>query len=154
MKRMLINATQAEELRVAIVDGQTLYDIDIEQPSKEQKKSNIYKGRITRLEPSLAAAFIEYGADRHGFLPLKEISRAYFTPGGAPNKATHKELPPAGQERVVQVDTDRLSTTSISSSRRKNRRSPTSTRAASPGSNPRSKPPSSSTAQTATASCR
>src|SRR3546814_8143978 len=75
MKRMLINATQAEELRVAIVDGQTLYDIDIEQPSKEQKKSNIYKGRITRLEPSLEAAFIEYGADRHGFLPLKEISR-------------------------------------------------------------------------------
>src|SRR3546814_9138821 len=66
MKRMLINATQAEELRVAIVDGQTLYDIDIEQPSKEQKKSNIYKGRITRLEPSLEAAFIEYGADRHG----------------------------------------------------------------------------------------
>lgn len=74
MKRMLINATQAEELRVAIVDGQTLYDIDIEQPSKEQKKSNIYKGRITRLEPSLEAAFVDYGAERHGFLPLKEIS--------------------------------------------------------------------------------
>ncbi|WP_332708131.1 hypothetical protein, partial [Novilysobacter longmucuonensis] len=72
MKRMLINATQAEELRVAIVDGQNLYDIDIEQPSKEQKKSNIYKGKITRLEPSLEAAFVEYGADRHGFLPLKE----------------------------------------------------------------------------------
>lgn len=78
MKRMLINATQAEELRVAIVDGQNLYDIDIEQPSKEQKKSNIYKGRITRLEPSLEAAFVDYGADRHGFLPLKEISRDYF----------------------------------------------------------------------------
>ena len=70
MKRMLINATQAEELRVAIVDGQTLYDIDIEQPSKEQKKSNIYKGRIVRLEPSLEAAFVEYGGGRHGFLSL------------------------------------------------------------------------------------
>ena len=81
MKRMLINATQAEELRVAIVDGQTLYDIDIEQPSKEQKKSNIYKGRITRLEPSLEAAFVEYGGERHGFLPLKEISRDYFQAG-------------------------------------------------------------------------
>ena len=75
MKRMLINATQAEELRVAIVDGQNLYDIDIEQPSKEQKKSNIYKGRIVRLEPSLEAAFVDYGAERHGFLPLKEISK-------------------------------------------------------------------------------
>jgi ribonuclease E len=86
MKRMLINATQAEELRVAIVDGQNLYDIDIEQPSKEQKKSNIYKGRITRLEPSLEAAFVEYGAERHGFLPLKEISRDYFQAGVDPNK--------------------------------------------------------------------
>ena len=92
MKRMLINATQAEELRVAIVDGQTLYDIDIEQPSKENKKSNIYKGRITRLEPSLEAAFVEYGAERHGFLPLKEISRDYFAAGVDPNKATMKEL--------------------------------------------------------------
>ncbi|MCZ7153852.1 S1 RNA-binding domain-containing protein, partial [Salmonella enterica] len=81
MKRMLINATQPEELRVAIVDGQTLYDIDIEQPSKEQKKSNIYKGKITRLEPSLEAAFVDYGAERHGFLPLKEISRDYFLAG-------------------------------------------------------------------------
>ena len=88
MKRMLINATQAEELRVAIVDGQNLYDIDIEQPSKEQKKSNIYKGRITRLEPSLEAAFVDYGADRHGFLPLKEISRDYFQAGVDPNKGT------------------------------------------------------------------
>ena len=78
MKRMLINATQAEELRVAIVDGQNLYDIDIEQPSREQKKSNIYKGRITRLEPSLEAAFVEYGGERHGFLPLKEVSKTYF----------------------------------------------------------------------------
>lgn len=104
MKRMLINATQAEELRVAIVDGQNLYDIDIEQPSKEQKKSNIYKGRITRLEPSLEAAFVEYGAERHGFLPLKEISRDYFQAGVDPNKAGLKELLKEGQEVVVQVD--------------------------------------------------
>ena len=101
---MLINATQAEELRVAIVDGQTLYDIDIEQPSKEQKKSNIYKGRITRLEPSLEAAFVEYGAERHGFLPLKEISRDYFQAGVDPHKATLRELLREGQEVVVQVD--------------------------------------------------
>ncbi|MCC8361529.1 ribonuclease E [Lysobacter sp. A6] len=104
MKRMLINATQAEELRVAIVDGQTLYDIDIEQPSKEQKKSNIYKGRITRLEPSLEAAFVEYGGERHGFLPLKEISRDYFQAGVDPNKASLRELLKEGQEIVVQVD--------------------------------------------------
>lgn len=104
MKRMLINATQAEELRVAIVDGQTLYDIDIEQPSKEQKKSNIYKGRIVRLEPSLEAAFVEYGGGRHGFLSLKEISRDYFVPGVDPNKASMKEFLREGQEIVVQVD--------------------------------------------------
>ncbi|PPT20567.1 Rne/Rng family ribonuclease [Xanthomonas arboricola] len=101
---MLINATQAEELRVAIVDGQTLYDIDIEQPSKEQKKSNIYKGRITRLEPSLEAAFVDYGAERHGFLPLKEISRDYFQAGVDHNKSTIRELLREGQEIVVQVD--------------------------------------------------
>ncbi|QIL20570.1 Rne/Rng family ribonuclease [Thermomonas sp. HDW16] len=104
MKRMLINATQAEELRVAIVEGQTLYDVDIEQPSKDNKKSNIYKGRITRLEPSLEAAFVEYGGDRHGFLPLKEISRDYFQAGVDPNKAGLKELLREGQEVVVQVD--------------------------------------------------
>ncbi len=104
MKRMLINATQAEELRVAIVDGQTLYDIDIERPSKEQKKSNIYKGRITRLEPSLEAAFVEYGGDKHGFLPLKEISRDYFQAGVDHHKAGIKELLREGQEIVVQVD--------------------------------------------------
>jgi len=104
MKRMLINATQAEELRVAIVDGQTLYDIDIEQPSKEQKKSNIYKGRITRLEPSLEAAFVDYGAERHGFLPLKEISRDYFQAGVDAHKAGIRELLREGQEIVVQVD--------------------------------------------------
>jgi ribonuclease E len=104
MKRMLINATQAEELRVAIVDGQQLYDIDIEQPAKEQKKSNIYKGRIVRLEPSLEAAFVDYGGPRHGFLPLKEISRDYFVPGVDPNKAGMKEYLREGQEVVVQVD--------------------------------------------------
>ncbi|MDO5610971.1 MAG: ribonuclease E [Pseudomonadota bacterium] len=101
---MLINATQAEELRVAIVDGQNLYDIDIEQPSQEQKKSNIYKGKITRLEPSLEAAFVEYGAERHGFLPLKEISRDYYQSGVDHNKANIKELLREGQEVVVQVD--------------------------------------------------
>ncbi|MEW8500427.1 MAG: S1 RNA-binding domain-containing protein, partial [Candidatus Thiodiazotropha taylori] len=73
MKRMLINATQPEELRVAIVDGQKLFNLDIEIPGREQKKANIYKGRITRVEPSLEAAFVDYGAERHGFLPLKEI---------------------------------------------------------------------------------
>ena len=104
MKRMLINATQAEELRVAIVDGQNLYDIDIEQPSQDNRKSNVYKGRITRLEPSLEAAFVDYGADRHGFLPLKEISRDYFQAGVDPNKAGLKELLREGQEVVVQVD--------------------------------------------------
>ena len=78
MKRMLINATQKEELRVALVDGQRLFDLDIESPGHEQKKSNIYKGKITRVEPSLEAAFVDYGAERHGFLPLKEISREYF----------------------------------------------------------------------------
>jgi ribonuclease E len=106
MKRMLINATQAEELRVAIVDGQNLYDIDIEQPSKEQRKSNIYKGRITRLEPSLEAAFVDYGAEKQGFLPLKEISRDYFQAGVDHNKAGLRELLREGQEIVVQVDKD------------------------------------------------
>ena len=71
MKRMLINATQQEELRVALVDGQKLYDLDIETPSREQKKSNVYKGRVTRIEPGLEAAFVDYGGDRHGFLPFK-----------------------------------------------------------------------------------
>ena len=81
MKRMLINATQPEELRVAIVDGQALYDLDIEIPSREQKKANIYKAKVTRVEPSLEAAFIDYGASRHGFLPLKEIAEEYFKDG-------------------------------------------------------------------------
>ena len=75
MKRMLFNATQAEELRVAIVDGQKLIDLDIESAGKEQRKSNIYKGVITRVEPSLEAVFVDYGAERHGFLPFKEIAK-------------------------------------------------------------------------------
>ncbi len=104
MKRMLINATQREELRVAIVDGQNLYDLDIEIPSREQKKSNIYKGRITRVEASLEACFVEYGAERHGFLPLKEISREYFTQGLDPHKSNIRELVKEGQEVVVQVE--------------------------------------------------
>jgi ribonuclease E len=105
MKRMLVNATQAEELRVALVDGQKLYDLSIEIPSREQKKANVYKGRITRVEPSLEAAFVDYGAQRHGFLPLKEVSREYFRndaqPGGRMNI---KELLQEGQELVVQVE--------------------------------------------------
>jgi ribonuclease E len=101
---MLINATQREELRVAIVDGQSLFDLDLEIPSKEQRKANIYKGRITRVEPSLEAAFIDYGADRHGFLSLKEISRDYFTDGVDPNRAGIRELIKEGQDVVVQVE--------------------------------------------------
>ena len=104
MKRMLINATQREELRVAIVDGQNLFDLDIEIPSKEQKKANIYKGRITRVEPSLEACFVEYGGERHGFLPLKEISRDFFTPGVDHNRAGIRELIKEGQDIVVQVE--------------------------------------------------
>ena len=81
MKRMLINATQEEELRMAMVDGQRLFDLNIELPASERKKANIYKGQITRIEPSLEAAFVNYGAERHGFLPLKEISSEYFVTG-------------------------------------------------------------------------
>ena len=106
MKRMLFNATQAEELRVAIVDGQKLIDLDIETPGKEQRKSNIYKGVITRIEPSLEAAFIDYGADRHGFLPFKEIARAYFKPGVDVGRARIQEALDEGQELIVQVDKD------------------------------------------------
>jgi ribonuclease E len=106
MKRMLFNATQAEELRVAIVDGQKLIDLDIESAAKEQRKSNIYKGVITRIEPSLEAAFIDYGAERHGFLPFKEVSRAFFQPGVESARATIKEALREGQELIVQVDKD------------------------------------------------
>lgn len=105
MKRMLINATQEEELRMAMVDGQRLYDLNIELPSGERKKANIYKGRITRIEPSLEAAFVNYGADRHGFLPLKDISSEYFVAdvaaGARPNI---KEVLREGQDIVVQID--------------------------------------------------
>ncbi len=106
MKRMLINATQREELRVAIVDGQILYDLDIEIPSQEQRKGNIYQSRITRVEPSLEACFVDYGADRHGFLPLKEIAHAYFTAGVDPHKAGIRELVKEGLELLVQVEKD------------------------------------------------
>ncbi len=106
MKRMLFNATQAEELRVAIVDGQKLIDLDIESAAKEQRKSNIYKAVITRIEPSLEAAFVDYGAERHGFLPFKEVSRAYFREGVEPNRATIKEALKEGQDLIVQVDKD------------------------------------------------
>ncbi|MFO0040822.1 MAG: Rne/Rng family ribonuclease [Pseudomonadota bacterium] len=110
MKRMLINATQREELRVAIVDGQSLFDLDIEIPSKEQKKSNIYKGRITRVEPSLEACFVDYGGERHGFLPLNEISRDYFADGVDPNRAGIRDLVKEGQDVVVQVDKEERGT--------------------------------------------
>ncbi len=106
MKRMLFNATQAEELRVAIVDGQKLIDLDIESAAKEQRKSNIYKGVITRIEPSLEAAFVNYGEERHGFLPFKEVSRSYFQPGVEAGKATIKEALKEGQEVIVQVEKD------------------------------------------------
>lgn len=105
MKRMLINATQSEELRVALVDGQRLYDLDIESPGHEQKKANIYKGTITRVEPSLEAAFVDYGAERHGFLPLKEIAKTYFPQDykfdGRPNI---KDVVSEGQQVIVQID--------------------------------------------------
>lgn len=106
MKRMLINATQPEELRVALVDGQWLFDLDIENRNREQKKSNIYKGRITRVEPSLEAAFVDYGAERHGFLPLKEISREYFSknPGDSDGRIKIKEVLKEGTEVIVQID--------------------------------------------------
>ena len=112
MKRMLINATHPEELRVALVEGQTLYDIDIETPSREQKKSNIYKGVITRIEPSLEAAFVNFGAERHGFLPFKEIARGYFDPEAVDEKGRPvvKNAIKEGQEILVQVDKEERGT--------------------------------------------
>ncbi len=105
MKRMLINATQQEELRVALVDGQKLYDLDIESPGHEQKKANIYKGVITRVEPSLEAAFVNYGADRHGFLPMKEIARTYFPEGYRfEGRPSIKDVVSEGTEVIVQID--------------------------------------------------
>ncbi len=105
MKRMLINATQAEELRVAMVDGQKLYDLDIESRAREQKKGNIYKARITRVEPSLEAAFVDYGSERHGFLPLKEIARSYFRSGAEESgKSSIRDLVAEGTEILIQVE--------------------------------------------------
>ncbi len=104
MKRMLINATQEEELRMAMVDGQRLYDLNIEAPASERKKANIYKGKITRIEPSLEAAFVNYGAERHGFLPLKEISSEYFVKEAGSGKVNIKEVLREGQDIVVQID--------------------------------------------------
>lgn len=104
MKRILINATQREELRVAIVDGQRLIDLDIETAAREQKKSNVYKGRITRVEPSLEACFVDYGAERHGFLPLKEIHKSYFKPGANGNSGNMKDVVAEGTEVIVQVE--------------------------------------------------
>ena len=106
MKRMLFNATQQEELRVAIVDGQKLVDLDIESASKEQRKSNIYKGVITRIEPSLEAAFVDYGEERHGFLPFKEVARSYFKDGIDVGRARIQDALREGQELIVQVDKD------------------------------------------------
>ena len=106
MKRMLINATQPEELRVALVDGQRLYDLDIENRTRVQKKANVYKGKITRVEPSLEAAFVDFGAERHGFLPLKEISKEYFyrNPSDVSGRAKIKDLVKEGTEVIVQVE--------------------------------------------------
>ncbi len=110
MKRMLFNATQQEELRVAIVDGQKLVDLDIESASREQRKSNIYKGVITRIEPSLEAAFVDYGEERHGFLPFKEVSKAYFRPDAEVGKARIQDALKEGQELIVQVEKDERGT--------------------------------------------
>ena len=112
MKRMLINATHSEELRVALVDGQKLYDLDIESLARDQKKSNIYKGKITRVEPSLEAAFVDFGGNRHGFLPLKEISREYFSKGRGETKGRINiaDVLKEGQEIIVQVDKEERGT--------------------------------------------
>ncbi|MEO8464429.1 MAG: Rne/Rng family ribonuclease [Gammaproteobacteria bacterium] len=111
MKRMLVNATQREELRVAMVDGQKLYDLDVETPSREQRKSNIYKGRITRVEPSLEACFVDYGVQRHGFLPLKEVSNEYFVKQpDSGDRVQIREVLREGQEIVVQVEKDERGT--------------------------------------------
>ena len=113
MKRMLINSTQPEELRVALVDGQKLYDLDIEVPSRGQKKSNVYKGKITRIEPSLEAAFVDYGAERHGFLPLKEVARGYFSESARESggkRLSIKDALTEGQELIVQVEKEERGT--------------------------------------------
>src|SRR5688500_9750861 len=107
---MLFNATQQEELRVAIVDGQKLVDLDIESASREQRKSNIYKGIITRIEPSLEAAFVDYGEERHGFLPFKEVARSYFKPDIDVGRARIQDALREGQEIIVQVEKDERGT--------------------------------------------
>src|SRR4029077_21267976 len=107
MKRMLINATHKnEELRIALANGQTLYDLIIESSTREQKQSNIYKGTITRIEPSLEAAFVDYGEERHGFLPLKEVTRACFKTSyqDSERRPTINEVLEEGQEVIVQID--------------------------------------------------
>src|ERR1700752_1059886 len=104
MKRMLINATQAEERRLAIVDGQKLLDYEIEIEGREQRKGNIYKAVVTRVEPSLEACFVDYGEDRHGFLPFKEISRSYFQGNTPPSQAKISDVIKEGQEIIVQVE--------------------------------------------------
>ncbi|HET9108086.1 MAG TPA: Rne/Rng family ribonuclease, partial [Steroidobacteraceae bacterium] len=104
MKRMLVNATQQEELRVALVDGQKLFDLSIEIPSREQKKANVYKARISRIEPSLEACFVDYGAARHGFLPLKEVSREFFRQQPQGGRMNIRELLAEGQDVIVQVE--------------------------------------------------
>ena len=110
MKRMLVNATQSEELRVALVDGQKLFDLSIELPSREQKKANVYKGRISRVEPSLEACFVDYGAQRHGFLPLKEVSRDYFRQQPQGGRMNIRELLSEGQDLIVQVEKEERGT--------------------------------------------
>ena len=110
MKRMLVNATQEEELRVALVDGQKLFDLSIELPSREQKKANIYKARISRIEPSLEACFVDYGAQRHGFLPLKEVSKEYFRQQPQGGRMNIRELLSEGQEVTVQVEKEERGT--------------------------------------------
>ena len=112
MKKMLINATQAEEVRVAMVDGQRLYDLDIENRQRIQTKANVYKAKVTRVEPSLEAAFVDFGADRHGFLPLKEISPEYYRSRAPENegKVRIKDVLKEGTEVIVQVDKEERGT--------------------------------------------
>src|SRR6266446_6513138 len=110
MKRMLVNATQEEELRVALVDGQKLFDLSIDLPSREQKKANVYKARISRVEPSLEACFVDYGAQRHGFLPLKEVSKEYFRQAPQGGRMNIRELLSEGQEVIVQVEKEERGT--------------------------------------------
>jgi ribonuclease E len=110
MKRMLVNATQEEELRVALVDGQKLFDLSIDLPSREQKKANVYKARISRIEPSLEACFVDYGAQRHGFLPLKEVSKEYFRQSPQGGRMNIRELLSEGQEVIVQVEKEERGT--------------------------------------------